>query len=92
MNVARWLLSESVDVIISGDDLRVKAPGYVLAEAGVGLWIGEAGELNTAMNHWTVEGCAPVSRRSKFSLFSHQRQDRRTILGQFLGPYPLDLC
>ncbi len=52
LSVARWLLSESVDVIISGDDLRDKAPGYVLAEAGVGLWMVEAGQIDTAIGQW----------------------------------------
>jgi predicted Fe-Mo cluster-binding NifX family protein len=52
LNVARWLISENVDVIISGDDLRDKAPGYVFAEAGVELQVAEVDQIDTAIEQW----------------------------------------
>jgi cation diffusion facilitator family transporter len=52
LRVAHWLLSEGVDVVISGDDLRQKAPGYVLADAGVTSVISDINDLETILAEW----------------------------------------
>ena len=52
MRVAHWLLNEGVDVVISGDDLRQKAPSYVLADAGVTSVTSDINGLETILAEW----------------------------------------
>jgi cation diffusion facilitator family transporter len=52
LNVARWLLDEKVDVVITGDDLHDKSPAYVLDSAGVTLILSHAANLETALAEW----------------------------------------
>jgi predicted Fe-Mo cluster-binding NifX family protein len=52
LNVARWLLDEKVDVVITGDDLHDKSPAYVLDSAGVTLILSRAAKLETALAEW----------------------------------------
>jgi cation diffusion facilitator family transporter len=52
LRVAHWLLSEGVDVVITGDDLHQKAPGYVLADAGVTSVTSDVNDLETILAEW----------------------------------------
>jgi cation diffusion facilitator family transporter len=52
LNVARWLLDEKVDVVITGDDLHDKSPAYVLDSAGATLILAHAANLETALTEW----------------------------------------
>jgi cation diffusion facilitator family transporter len=57
LNVARWLLDEKVDVVITGDNVHDKSPAYVLDSAGVTLILTHAANLETALAEWqTGEG------------------------------------
>lgn len=49
LSVARWLLSEGVDAVITGDDLKEKAPGYALTDAGVEVVTSAAPNLESAL-------------------------------------------
>lgn len=46
LRVAHWLLNEGVDIVITGDDLRQKAPGYVLRDAGVTTMVSDVDDLS----------------------------------------------
>ena len=52
LRVAHWLLSEGVDVVITGDDLHQKAPGYVLADAGVTSVTSDVNDLEKSLVNW----------------------------------------
>ena len=52
LRVAHWLLSEGVDVVITGDDLHQKAPGYVLADAGVTSVTSDVNDLDKSLANW----------------------------------------
>lgn len=55
LRVAHWLINEGVDVVISGDDLHEKAPGYVLADAGVTASTSSSNDLETTLKEWREE-------------------------------------
>ena len=55
LRVAHWLINEGVDVVISGDDLHEKAPGYVLADAGVTASTSNSNDLEATLKEWQEE-------------------------------------
>ena len=59
LRVAHWLLSEGVDVVITGDDLREKAPGYVLADAGVTAMTSDVNDLEATLAKWHMKVTSP---------------------------------
>jgi cation diffusion facilitator family transporter len=55
LRVAHWLLNEGVDVVITGDDLRQKAPGYVLRDAGVTAMVSNSDDVEAALEEWRTK-------------------------------------
>jgi predicted Fe-Mo cluster-binding NifX family protein len=55
LDVAKWLVAEEVDVVITGDDVRDKTPGYVLSNAGVAVVVTRAADLATALEEWLTD-------------------------------------
>jgi predicted Fe-Mo cluster-binding NifX family protein len=55
LRVAHWLLNEGVDVVITGDDLRQKAPGYVLRDAGVTAMVSNNDDVEAALEEWRTK-------------------------------------
>jgi predicted Fe-Mo cluster-binding NifX family protein len=52
LNVARWLLGEGVDVVITGESISDKAPGYLLLDAGVRTMALDIPDLESALAGW----------------------------------------
>jgi len=55
LDVAKWLVAEEVDVVITGDDVRDKTPGYVLSNAGVKVVVTRAADLTAALDEWLTD-------------------------------------
>jgi predicted Fe-Mo cluster-binding NifX family protein len=49
LKVARWLLEQGIDVLITADDIREKGPGYALGDAGVVIVISDVVSLDAAL-------------------------------------------